>query len=124
MKIAVAGGAGSAGSYLLAKALQPYHVTLKQVTLVNLNFPDMANALKTGAVAAAYMTTPFLGAALSSGDGSVLAGAPVGVPATGVIYGGTFARSTAAQGFFDALVEASGQLQGSKRKLRPTDSAL
>lgn len=111
-KIAVAGGAGSTGAYLLAVALAPYHVSLSQVTLVNLNFPEMQNALKTGAVAAAYMTTPFLGAALSSGAGKLLAGAPVGVPATGVIYGGAFARSPAAQPFFNALVEGAKKLQG------------
>lgn len=112
MKIAADGGAGSTAAYLTALALAPYHVTLKQVTLVNLNFPEMQNALKTGAVAAAYMSTPFLGAALSSGAGALVAGAPVGVAATGIIYGGTFARSPEAQPFFDALVEAAKQLQG------------
>ncbi len=114
MKIAVDGGAGSAGAYLLAKALQPYHVSLSQVTMVNLGFPEMESALKSGAVAAAYMSTPFLGAALSDDAGVLLAGAPVGVAVTGVIYGGTFAKSPAAQGFFDALVEAAKRLQGSQ----------
>ena len=113
MKIAVDGGSGSTGAYLTAAALAPYHVGLSQVSLVNLNFPEMQNALKTGAVAAAYMSTPFLGSALSSGAGALLAGAPVGVAATGVIYGGAFARSAAAQPFFDALAEGARQLQGS-----------
>src|SRR5579875_2018875 len=112
MKIAVDGGAGSTGAYLTALALAPYHVSLSQVTLVNLNFPEMQDALKTGAVAAAYMSTPFLGAALSSGAGVLVSGAPVGVAVTGVIYGGTFARSAEAQPFFDALVQAAKQLQG------------
>lgn len=113
LKIAVDGGAGSTGAYLVAAALAPYHVTLSQVTLVNLDFPEMANALKTGAVAAAYLSAPFLGSALSSGVGKLVAPAPVGVAATGVIYGGTFAKTPAAQKFFDALVEAAQQLQGS-----------
>ncbi|MHB1534932.1 MAG: ABC transporter substrate-binding protein [Acidimicrobiales bacterium] len=113
MKIAVAGGSGAAGAYLLAAALAPYHVDLSQVTLVNLSFPEMQSALQSGAVAAAYMSTPFLGAALSSGAGQLLVGAPVGTAVTGVIYGGTFARSKTAQAFFDALVEAAKQLQGS-----------
>ncbi|MDA8301667.1 MAG: ABC transporter substrate-binding protein [Actinomycetota bacterium] len=112
MKIAVDGGAGSTGAYLTALALAPYHVTLSQVTLVNLNFPEMQSALSTGAVAAAYMSTPFLGAALSSGAGVLLAGAPVHVAVTGVIYGGPFARSPEAQPFFDALAEAAKHLQG------------
>jgi NitT/TauT family transport system substrate-binding protein len=112
MKIAVDGGAGSTGAYLTALALAPYHVALSQVTLVNLNFPEMQSALSSGAVAAAYMSTPFLGAALSSGAGVLLAGAPVHVAVTGVTYGGPFARSPQAQPFFDALVEAAKHLQG------------
>jgi NitT/TauT family transport system substrate-binding protein len=113
MKIAVDGGAGSTGAYLVAAALAPYHVSLSQVTLVNLDFPEMDDALKTGAVAAAYMATPFLGSAISDGDGTLEAPAPVGVAATGVIYGGAFAQTPAAQQFFDALAEAAKQLQGS-----------
>jgi NitT/TauT family transport system substrate-binding protein len=111
-KIAVDGGAGSTGAYLVARALAPYHVSLNQVTLVNLDFPEMANALRTGAVAAAFMTAPFLGSAVSTGDGKILAAAPVGVAATGVIYGDTFAKTPAAQQFFDALAEAARHLQG------------
>jgi NitT/TauT family transport system substrate-binding protein len=79
-KIAVEGGSGSTGAYLVAHALAPYHVSLSQVTLVNLDFPEMANA--------------------------------VGVAATGVIYGGAFAKTPAAQQFFDALVQAAQNLQG------------
>ncbi|MGH9104760.1 MAG: ABC transporter substrate-binding protein [Acidimicrobiales bacterium] len=111
-KIAVDGGAGSTGAYLLAVALARYHVSLSQVTLVNLAFPEMESAVKSGGVAAAYMSTPFLGSALADGAAKLVAGAPVGVAVTGVIYGGTFARSKAAQGFFDALVEAAKGLQG------------
>ncbi len=113
-KIAVDGGAGSTGAYLLALALAKYHLTLAQVQLENLAFPEMTSALQSGGVVAAYMSSPFLGQALSSKAGRLVAGAPVGVPATGVIYGGSFARSSLAQPFFDALVEASHQLQGNK----------
>jgi len=112
-KIAVDGGSGSAGAYLVAAALAPYHVTLSQVTLVNLTFGDMGSALQSGAVAAAYESTPFLGTVISSGYGDLLAGAPTGVAVTGVIYGGTFAHSAAAQPFFSALVKAAKTLQGS-----------
>ena len=113
MKIAVDGGAGSTGAYLVAAALAPYHISLSQVTLVNLDFPEMDDALKTGAVAAAYMSAPFLSAAVSAGDGTLEAPAPVGVAATGIIYGGAFAGTPAAQQFFDALAEAAKELQGS-----------
>lgn len=113
MKIAVSGGAGSTGAYLVAQALKPYNLTLKDVTLVNLAFPEMESALKSGAVAAAYPPAPFLGAIIKDNVGTLLSGAPVGVAAVGVIYGGAFAKTKAAQGFFDALVEASKKLQGS-----------
>jgi NitT/TauT family transport system substrate-binding protein len=111
-RIAVDGGNGSTGAYLVAHALAPYHVSLGQVTLVDLDFPEMADALKTGAVSAAFMTSPFLGQAVSDGDGKVMATAPVGVAATGMIYGDQFAGTPAAQKFFDALVEAAHDLQG------------
>ena len=111
-RIAVDGGAGSTGAYLLALALAEYHLHLNQVNLVNLAFPEMQSALTSGGVVAAYMSTPFLGQALSSGVAKLLVGAPVGVPATGVIYGGAFARSSLAQPFFDALVQGAKQLQG------------
>ena len=111
-KIAVDGGAGSAGAYLVAQALAPYHLTLSQVTLVNLGPAEMASALRTGAVAAASMTAPYLGPAVSAGDGKILADAPAGLAVTGVIYGSAFAGTAAAQQFFDALAEAADQLQG------------
>jgi len=111
-KIAVDGGAGSAGAYLVAKALAPYHVSLSQVTLVNVSSSQMASALRAGTVAAAYMTAPYLGSAVSAGDARVLAAEPAGVATTGVIYGGAFASTPEAQQFFDALAEAAGQLQG------------
>jgi NitT/TauT family transport system substrate-binding protein len=111
-RIAVDGGTGSTDAYLVAHALAPYHVSLDQVTLVDLDFPKMADALKTGAVAAAFMTSPFLAEAVSHGDGKIMATAPVGVATTGVIYGDQFAGTPAAQQLFDALVEASHDLQG------------
>lgn len=113
MKIAVSGGAGSTGSYLVAEALAAYNLNLSDVTLVNLAFPEMESALKSGAVAAAYPPAPFLGAIIADNVGTLLTGAPVGAAAVGVIYGGAFEKSQVAQGFFDALVEAAKQLQGS-----------
>lgn len=111
-RIAVDGGAGSTGAYLLARALEKYHLRLDQVTLVNLAFPEMQSALKSGGVTAAYLSGPFLSSALSSGVAKLITGAPIAVPATGVIYGGHFARTKAAQGFFNALVEATHRLKG------------
>jgi len=111
-KIAVDGGAGSAGAYLLAQALAPYHLSLSQVTLVNVKPSAMAEALQAGTVAAAYMPAPYLSAAVSAGQAKVLAAAPAGIATTGVLYGSAFASTPAAQQFFSALAEAAGLLQG------------
>jgi NitT/TauT family transport system substrate-binding protein len=112
-RIAVAGGPGSAGAYLTELALAKAHIPLSRVTLVNVNFPSQASALATGGVQAAYMATPFLQSAVASHQGTVLAGAPVGVAVTGVIYGGSFLHTKTAQRFFDALAMGAQALQGS-----------
>lgn len=112
-RIAVAGGQGSAGAYLTALALEKAHLSLARVTLVNVNFPEQGAALANGGVAAAYMATPFLQAAVAQHQGTVLAGAPVGIAVTGIIYGGSFIHTSAAQRFFDALAKGAQDLQGS-----------
>jgi NitT/TauT family transport system substrate-binding protein len=118
MKVGVNGGAGSAGAYLLAAALAPYHLTLRDVTLVNLALPEQGSALKSQAVAAAYMSSPFLSSATGSGAGKLIARATPGTSVTGVIYGGTFTGSKAAQPFFDALAEGAQGLQGAQATSR------
>ncbi|WP_433556916.1 ABC transporter substrate-binding protein [Pseudonocardia xinjiangensis] len=118
-KIGVSGGPGAAGGYLLAEALAPYHLTLKDVTPVNLPLPEQAAALKSGGVAAALMSSPFLSDAVSSGTGKLIASAQPGTSVTGVIYGGAFAKSPAAQPFFDALAQGAQDLQGAQAKATP-----
>ena len=110
-KIAVGGGAGSAGGYLLDSVLRRQGLSLKDVKPVNLSNPDMEAALKGGSVDAALTSAPF---STSIEENNV--GTPLGVPAkgtfaTGVIFGGDFTKSPRAQKFFDALVKASLDLQ-------------
>lgn len=112
-KIAIDGGAGAAGGYLLAEALKPYHLTLADVNVVNLGLPEMQAALANHSVAAAYPSAPFLSAILSAKDGTLVAPAPVNAAVVGIIYGGSFAKTPAAQRFFDALAKGSQDLQGS-----------
>jgi NitT/TauT family transport system substrate-binding protein len=50
---------------------------------------------------------------LASGDGTLVAPAPVNAAVVGVIYGGAFAKTAAAQRFFDALAKGAQALQGS-----------
>jgi NitT/TauT family transport system substrate-binding protein len=112
MKVAVNGGPGAAGGYLLAQALAPYHLTLADVTPVNLALPEQADALRSGAVAAALMSSPFLADAVNSGVGTLIAPAAPGTSVTGVIYSKDFAAKPAAQEFFDSLAEGAQDLQG------------
>jgi NitT/TauT family transport system substrate-binding protein len=112
-KIGIDGGAGAAGGYLLAEALKPYHLTLADVNVVNLGLPDMQTALANRSVVAAYPSAPFLSAILAAKDGTLVQPAPVDAAVVGVIYGGAFAKTPAAQRFFDALAEGSKDLQGS-----------
>ncbi|WP_276961202.1 ABC transporter substrate-binding protein [Ferrimicrobium acidiphilum] len=112
-KIAIDGGSGAAGGYLLAEALKPYHLTLADVNVVNLGFPEMQSALANHSVAAAYPSAPFLSTILAAKDGTLVSPAPVNAAVVGVIYGGSFAKTPAAQHFFDALAKGAQDLQGS-----------
>lgn len=112
-KIGIDGGAGAAGGYLLAEALKPYHLTLSDVNVVNLGLPDMQTALANHSVVAAYPSAPFLSAILAARDGTLVSPAPVNAAVVGVIYGGAFAKTPAAQRFFDALAKGAQDLQGS-----------
>ncbi|WP_298208934.1 ABC transporter substrate-binding protein [Ferrimicrobium sp.] len=112
-KIGIDGGAGAAGGYLLAEALKPYHLTLADVNVVNLGLPDMETALANHSVVAAYPSAPFLSAILAAKDGTLVSPARVNAAVVGVIYGGSFAKTPAAQRFFDALAKGAQDLQGS-----------
>ncbi|MEG8181545.1 ABC transporter substrate-binding protein [Nocardia terpenica] len=115
-KVAVAGGPGSAGGFQLATVLQPAGLSLGDVQVVNLGIPDMQPALVNGSVDAALVAAPFTTKMEKAGVARPLAVPPKGASATGVIYGGSFARGAMAQRFFDALVRASRDLQGEGAK--------
>ncbi|GGM45796.1 nitrate ABC transporter substrate-binding protein [Longimycelium tulufanense] len=111
-KVAVAGGPGAAGGFQLATVLRPAGLSLTDVEVVNLGNPDMQAALANGSVDAALVAAPFTTKMEKAGVAKPLAVPPKGASATGVIYGGAFAKSQAAQKFFNALVRASRDLQG------------
>ena len=115
-KIGVSGGPGAAGGYQLDVMLREAGLTIGDVETVNLSFPDMEAAIANGSVAAAVPPAPFTTKMEQSGVAVPLAVPPAGTVATGVIYGGAFADSDAAQPFFDALARAAGELQGDAAK--------
>jgi len=114
-KVAVAGGAGGTGAYLLALALEPAGLTINDVELVNLGNPDMPTALANGSIDAGLMSAPFSANAIGDGTGVSLAVPPAGTSGTGVVFGGEFASSDLAQPFFDALARGAKDLQGEDR---------
>ena len=111
-KIAVAGGPGATGGYLLAAILKSADLTLKDVEPVNLGSPDMEAALKTGGVDAALPSAPFSTNMELNGVAAALAVPAKGTTGTGVMFGADFAESDTAQKFFSALVKGAKDSQG------------
>lgn len=115
-KIAIAGGAGATGGYMLAKILEEGGLTLNDVKVLKLPFSDMEVGLKTGAFVGAIPASPFDGKIAEDGVGKPFKPVPRGIAGIGVEYGESFisSRPKAAQAFFDALVRAAGDLQPDK----------
>ncbi len=114
-KVGIAGGNGSTGSYYLAVKLREAGLTLNDVEIVNLAFPDQVTGLRQMAIDAAYPPAPFSTQVLDEGLGEVFGGptAP-GQSGTGVLFGGQFVknRPEVAVGVLMALVRGARDLQG------------
>lgn len=110
-KVAIAGGSGGAGGYQLDAILRKSGLTLKDVKVVNVPFPDMRTALADGAADAALPPAPFTTAMEQAGVASTLAVPPKGTIATGVIFGGSFANRPQAEKFLKALRKGAADLQ-------------
>lgn len=65
--VAVAGGPGSGGEYLAAKALERGGLTIFDVNLVNVANPDMPLAFESGAIDAGILGAPFAEQSEASG---------------------------------------------------------
>lgn len=109
-KVAVAGGPGATGGYLLAAMLEEGGLTLNDVEVVNLATPDQEPAITNGSVDAATPSAPFSTAMEESGAASPLAVPAEGTTGTGVVYSETFLGADAAQAFFTALTKGAQEL--------------
>jgi NitT/TauT family transport system substrate-binding protein len=118
-KIAIAGGPGSAGGYLLASILETDGLDLTDVKVVNVALPDQEQAIKSGAVLAALPPAPFTTSMEADGVATEFASPPAGTTSTGVIYGSEFSESELAQKFFRALVKGAQDLQTESQKRSP-----
>jgi len=114
-KVALAGGAGSTGSYWVATKLREAGLSLRDIEIVNMPFPDMVAAFKSGAIDAAFPPAPFTTEILRDGTADIFGG-PIrpGASAVGILYGALFMqeRDASARRFFVALVRAARDLQG------------
>lgn len=123
-RIAVAGGPGGAGAYLVDILLREEGLSVADVELTNIANADMAAALSSGAVDAAQAAAPFNATIQADGTGRSIGVPPEGASATGVIFSQDFAETDRAQRFFNALVRAASELQGEGRADPRADAAV
>jgi ABC-type nitrate/sulfonate/bicarbonate transport system substrate-binding protein len=125
-KIGAAGGPGSGAEYLIAKALERAHLTIRDVDLENIGNPDIPAALKSGAVDAALAAPPYSVQALKAGDATVLAtDLTPGLMTVAFVGSGKFIkeRPEAAERFVLALTEAARLMQGKDYYSQPNMDA-
>ncbi len=114
-RIAVAGGPGSGGEYLAAKALERGDLTIRDVELMNIGNPDMPAAMDSGSIDAALAGAPFAGQMVDAGTAEVLAtDLTPGLMTVAFVGSGKFIneRPEAAERFVLALTEAARMMQG------------
>lgn len=113
--VAVAGGPGSGGEYLAAKALERGGLTIFDVNLVNVANPDIPLSFESGAIDAAILGAPFADQAEASGAAVPFAeDLTPGLMTVAFVGSGRFVqeRPEVARRFALALLEASRLMQG------------
>jgi len=113
--VAVAGGPGSGGEYLLAKALELGGLTIRDVETVNIGNADMPAAFENGSIAAGILGSPYADQVINSGFGDPLASdLTPGLMTVAFVGSGNFVseRPEVAARFVLALTEAARLMQG------------
>ncbi|MCB1334294.1 MAG: ABC transporter substrate-binding protein [Roseivivax sp.] len=114
-RVAVAGGPGSGGEYLISKGLSRGNLTIRDVELMNVANPDMPMALANGSVDAALMGSPYADQVINAGDAKVLeSDLTPGLMTVAFVGSGKFVneRPEVAERFVLALAEAAAMMQG------------
>lgn len=114
-RVAIAGGPGSGGEYLLAKALERGDLTIRDVEAMNIANPDMPRALESGSVDAAIAGSPFADQMVNAGHGVVLeSDLTPGLMTVAFVGSSAFLndRPEVAERFVVALAEAARMMQG------------
>ncbi len=115
-RVAIAGGAGSAGHYLFLIGARRGGIGPRDFELVNLANPDHGPALRAGRVDAALTGSPFAAAALAQFQArSILENFAPGTATTVFAFSGGFMRNKpdVATRFLMALMQAARAMQGS-----------
>jgi len=115
LRVAVAGGPGSGGEYLAAKALERASLTIRDVELMNIANPDMPAAMQSGSIDAALAGTPFSDQMVEAGTAKVLATDLTPGLMTVAFVGSARLikeRPEVAERFVVALAEAARLMQG------------
>ena len=113
--VAVAGGPGSGGEYLAAKALEPGGLTIRDVQLVNLGNGDMPAAFENDSIDAAILGSPYADQAEAAGSAEAFAtDLTPGLMTVAFVGSGNFVenRPEVAERFVLALTEAARLMQG------------
>lgn len=115
-KVALSGGIGATGSYWMATKLRPAGLSLKDIEIVNMGFPEMVAAFKTGAIDAAFPSAPATTQVHNDGTADFFGGVTQpGASAVGIAFGGPFIKNhpDLAKGLLVAMVKGARDIQGS-----------
>ncbi|NOZ49477.1 MAG: ABC transporter substrate-binding protein [Chloroflexi bacterium] len=115
LKVALAGGPGSGGEYLLSKALERGNLTIRDVETVKLGNADMPAAFENASVDAALLGSPYADQVINAGHGVAIAtDLTPGLMTVAFVGSDNFVnnRREVAQRFVLALTEAARMMQG------------
>ncbi len=113
--VASAGGPGSGGEYLLAKALERGGLTIRDVEMVQLGNADMPAAFENGSIDAGTLGSPYADQVIDGGFGVAIAeDLTPGLMTVAFVGSGNFVtnRGPVAERFVLALVQAARLMQG------------
>jgi len=113
--VAFAGGPGSGGEYLTAKALEPAGLTIRDVEIISLGNADIPAAFENGSIDAALLGSPYADQVEAAGSAVAVATDLVpGLMTVAFVGSGRFLneRPEVAKRFALALLDAARLMQG------------
>ena len=117
MRVAMAGGPGSGGEYLVSKALEKSGLSVRDVKMSKIGNADMPAAFKTKSVDAGLVGSPYAYKILKNKWGTALVKDMVpGAMTVVFVYSGQFIKDQpeAAKKFMVGLLKGSRAMQGQK----------